>query len=88
MAVYQFNLVDGVTRLLDPKGTELPDDDAALHYALKLARGFTWVRWSVHVIAEHGELVGCVDPHRNRTTDAERLSRPKSDNKYRDRQLA
>ena len=39
MPVYHFNLMAGVPRLLDPRGTHLPDDDAARRHADQLVRG-------------------------------------------------
>jgi hypothetical protein len=74
MPAYHFNLVDGAVRLLDPKGVDLPDDAAAMHYAAQLARGFKWIQWSVHVTAENGDVVGCVDrreTRRRRPDDSE-----------------
>ncbi len=62
MSAYQFTLFDGVTRLIGSNRIELPNDQAAVQYATQIARGLKWVRWPVHVIAENGETVGCVDP--------------------------
>jgi hypothetical protein len=62
MPRYYFHLVDGAVQLLDPKGTELPDDSAAMQHGSELARGFKWIRWSVRVTAETGHLLGRIDP--------------------------
>ncbi len=62
MSAYQFDLFDGVTRLAGSKRIDLPNDRAAVQYATQIARGLKWVRWPVHIIAENGMTVGCVDP--------------------------
>ncbi len=62
MSVYQFDLFDGITRLAGSNRIELPGDRAAVQYATQIARGLKWVRWPVHIIAENGMTVGCVDP--------------------------
>jgi hypothetical protein len=63
MPVYHFNLMAGVPRLLDPRGTYLPDDNAARRYAEGLARGQSaqGLQWSIEVISERGD-VDIVDP--------------------------
>ena len=64
MPVYHFNLMAGVPRLLDPRGTHLPDDDAARRHADQLVRGqlAQGLQWSVEVISETGEVVDIVAP--------------------------
>ncbi len=62
MSVYQFDLFDGITRLAGSNWIDLPNDRAAVQYATHIARGLKWVRWPVHIIAENGKTVGCVDP--------------------------
>jgi hypothetical protein len=64
MPVYHFNLMAGVPRLLDPRGTYLPDDDAARWHAKQLARVqlAQGLQWSIEVISEKGEVVDIVEP--------------------------
>ncbi len=62
MSVYQFDLFDGTTRLAGSNRIDLPSDRAAVQYATQIARGLKWVRWPVHITAENGMTVGCVDP--------------------------
>ena len=63
MPVYHFNLMAGVTRVLDPRGTYLPDDEAALRYADQLVRGqLVRGQWSIEVITENGDFVDTVEP--------------------------
>jgi hypothetical protein len=64
MPVYHFNLMAGVPRLLDPRGTYLPDDDAARRHAEQLMRGqqVQGFKWSIEVISENGEVVDIVEP--------------------------
>jgi hypothetical protein len=64
MPVYHFNLMAGVTRVLDPRGTYLPDDDAARRYAKQLVRGqlVQDLKWSIEVVAENGDFVDMVEP--------------------------
>jgi Domain of unknown function (DUF6894) len=59
MPVYHFNLIVGVTRVLDPRGIYLPDDDAARWHAIQLARN---LNGSVEVIAENGDCVDTFEP--------------------------
>jgi hypothetical protein len=59
MPLYHFNLMAGVTRVLDPRGTHLPDDDAARRHATQLARD---LKWSIEVIAENGDFVDTFEP--------------------------
>jgi hypothetical protein len=59
MPLYHFNLMAGLTRVLDPRGTYLPDDDAARRHAAQLARS---LKWSIEVIAENGDFVGMFEP--------------------------
>jgi hypothetical protein len=51
MPLYHFNLMAGVTRVLDPRGTYLPDDDAARRYAKQLVRAqlVQGPQWSIEV---------------------------------------
>ena len=65
MRVYHFNFMAGVPRLLDPRGTYLPDDDAARRHAEQLMRGLQvqGLNWSIEVISEDGDLVDIVRPH-------------------------
>ena len=51
-------------RLLDPRGTYLPDDDAARRHAEQLMRGLQvqGLNWSIEVISENGDLVDIVRP--------------------------
>jgi hypothetical protein len=65
MPLYHFNLMAGVTRVLDPRGTYLPDDDAARRHATQLARG---LKWSIEVIAENGDFVDTFEPEGRNTT--------------------
>jgi hypothetical protein len=58
---YYFNLCDGDTLLRDTKGVRLPDHAAALRHAQQLARGFKWIRWSIHVIDEQGRAIGTIE---------------------------
>ena len=58
---YYFNLCDGDTLLRDTKGVRLPDHGAALRHAQQLARGFKWIRWSIHVIDERGRSIGTIE---------------------------
>jgi hypothetical protein len=69
MPVYHFNLVAGVPRLLDPRGTYLPDDDAARRHAEGLARGQSsrGLKWSIEVISENGDVVDIIKPPRGNT---------------------
>jgi hypothetical protein len=64
MPMYHFNLMAGVTRVLDPSGTYLPDDDAARRYAEQLVRGqlIQELQCSIEVIAENGDFVDMVEP--------------------------
>jgi hypothetical protein len=64
MPMYHFNLMAGVTRVLDPRGTYLPDDDAARRYAEQLVRGqlVQDFQWSIEVTAENGDFVDTVEP--------------------------
>jgi hypothetical protein len=63
MPLYHFNLMAGVTRVLDPRGTYLPDDDAARCYAEQLVRGqLVRGQWSIEVITETGNFVDMVEP--------------------------
>jgi hypothetical protein len=64
MPVYHFNLMAGVPRLLDPRGTYLPDDNAARRYAQGLARSQSaqGLQWSIEVISEKGDVVDIVEP--------------------------
>jgi hypothetical protein len=63
MPLYHFNLMAGVTRVLDPRGTSLPDDDAARRYAEQLVLGqVQGLTWSIEVITENGDFVGMVEP--------------------------
>ena len=64
MTLYHFNLIAGVTRVLDPRGTYLPDDDAARRYAEQLVRGqlVQDPQWSIEVITENGDFVDTVEP--------------------------
>jgi hypothetical protein len=64
MPVYHFNLMAGVPRLLDPRGTYLPDDNAARRHAEQLARGQSaqGLEWSIEVISEKGDVVDVVEP--------------------------
>ena len=64
MPVYHFNLMAGVTRVLDPTGTYLPDDVAARRYAEQLVRGqlVQDLQWSIEVITENGDFVDTVEP--------------------------
>jgi hypothetical protein len=64
MPVYHFNLMAGVTRVLDPRGTYLPDDDAARRYADQLVRAqlVQGPQWSIEVITENGDFVDTVEP--------------------------
>jgi Domain of unknown function (DUF6894) len=64
MPVYHFNLMAGVTRVLDPRGTYLPDDDAARRYAKQLVRAqlVQGPQWSIEVITENGDFVDMVAP--------------------------
>jgi len=72
MPLYHFNLMAGIPRLLDPRGTYLPDDDAARRHAEQLARGqlVHGLKWSIEVISENGNVVEIVEPsggnHRER----------------------
>jgi hypothetical protein len=58
---YYFNLCDGDTLLRGTKGVRLPDHAAALRHAQQLARGFKWIRWSIHVIDEQGRAIGTIE---------------------------
>jgi hypothetical protein len=61
MPQYHFNLKAGVTRVLDPRGTYLPNDDAARRYAEQLVRGqLVRGQWSIEVITENGDFVDMV----------------------------
>jgi hypothetical protein len=64
MPLYHFNLMAGVTRVLDPRGTYLSDDDAARRYAEQLVRGqlVQGLKWSIEVITENGDFVDMVEP--------------------------
>jgi hypothetical protein len=64
MPVYHFNLMAGVPRLLDPRGTYLPDDDAARRHGEQLVRRqlVQGLKWSVEVISENGGVVDIVEP--------------------------
>ena len=64
MPLYHFNLMAGVTRVLDPRGTYLPDDDAARRYAEQLVRGqlVQGLKWSIEVITENVDFVDMVEP--------------------------
>jgi hypothetical protein len=63
MPLYHFNLMAGVTRVLDPRGTHLPDDDAARRYAEQLVRAqVRGLTWSIEVITENGGFVDMVEP--------------------------
>ena len=63
MPLYHFNLMAGVTRVLDPRGTYLSDDDAARRYAEQLVRGqLVRGQWSIEVITETGNFVDMVEP--------------------------
>ena len=65
MPLYHFNLMAGVTRVLDPRGTYLPDDDAARRYAEQLVRGqVRGLTWSIEVITENGDFVDLVEPQK------------------------
>jgi Domain of unknown function (DUF6894) len=70
MPVYHFNLMAGVPRLLDPRGTYLPDDDAAWRHAEQLLRGqlVGGLKWSIEVISENGNVVDIVEPLGRNTT--------------------
>ncbi len=57
---YHFNFQDGDTLLRDHKGVYLPNNAAALRRAEQLARGFKWIRWSIHVTDEEGNTIGSV----------------------------
>ena len=59
MPVYHFNLMAGVTRVLDPRGTYLPDDVAARRYAEQLVRGqlVQDLQWSIEVITKTETLL-------------------------------
>jgi hypothetical protein len=67
MPIYHFNLMAGVPRLLDPRGTYLPDDHAARQHAKQLARGqlAQGLQWSIEVISEKGDVVDIVEPPPN-----------------------
>jgi hypothetical protein len=54
---YHFNISDGDMLLPDPKGIDLPDNEAALRHAELLARGFKWIRWSISVLDENGNMI-------------------------------
>ena len=54
---YHFNLSDGDMLLPDPKGIDLPDNEAALRHAELLAGGFKWIRWSICVSDEEGNTI-------------------------------
>jgi hypothetical protein len=69
MPLYHFNLMAGVPRLLDPRGTYLPDDEAARHHAEQIARG-QLVQASIEVISENGDVVDIVEPPEKDTMDA------------------
>jgi uncharacterized protein DUF6894 len=60
----------GVPRLLDPRGTYLPDDEAARRHAEQLARGqlVQGLKWSIEVISENGDVVDIVEPPGKNTT--------------------
>jgi hypothetical protein len=63
MPMYHFNLMAGVTRVLDPRGTYLADDEAARRYAEQLVRGqLVRDQWSIEVITENGDFVDMVEP--------------------------
>jgi hypothetical protein len=72
MPVYHFH-VDGGRKMLDPRGIDLPSDDAARHYGQQLADGFKpvalaqqgFIRAFVEVVDEAGNtLARCeVIPH-------------------------
>jgi hypothetical protein len=51
----------GDTLLRGTKGVRLPDHAAALRHAQQLARGFKWIRWSIHVIDEQGRAIGTIE---------------------------
>ena len=64
MPLYHFNLIAGVTRVLDSRGTYLPDDEAARRYAKQLVRAqlVEGPQWSIEVITEKGDFVDMVAP--------------------------
>lgn len=55
MSIFYFNLNNGHRLILDPEGTELPDQDAARHYAILVARDVMrndrprTLTWRLHV---------------------------------------
>lgn len=71
MPVYHFHLCDG-HRLLDPRGVDLPDAEAAAHHGDQLAKGFVDAaralsgeghqsNWHIHVTDEDGHTLGRFD---------------------------
>jgi hypothetical protein len=64
MPLYHFNLMAGVTRVFDPRGTHLPDDDAARRHAEQLLCGqlVGGLKWSIEVISENGDVMDIVEP--------------------------
>src|SRR5262245_48626195 len=60
MPHFYFHLFDNETKLFDPHGIDLPDRVAAVRHAEGLVAGFRWVRWSVLVTDQNGQIVARV----------------------------